>query len=246
MVLRKCMIFKLLDEFLRVIRFKGIERRPLFQRQTGLPTIQFLTVLVQFFGEFPDFDAHGADPFAGAAIRASTCAVVSPQQMKRPHVGCILALADPLRPGFVHKTGGAVAQGAGVPACVAANAGSEQVLEIIPFLIWRHGFDAAHGRIRVNTCVFGHFIPDQFVINNRVAMGATRAVLLKHIAFDDFFRKSGAGNRDGFTGFFDGQDVSLEHGRDFMAIDHAGAGYADDIELFAFNLVFNESRHLYF
>ena len=109
MVLTKWLICKLLDEFLRVIRFKGIQGRPLIQRQTGLPVVQILTVLVQFFGEFPDFDAHGADPFAGPAIRAPACAVVSPQQMKRPHVGCILAFADPLRSGFVHKTGGAVA-----------------------------------------------------------------------------------------------------------------------------------------
>ena len=64
----------------------------------------------------------GAGPFAGPAVRATAGAVVGPQKMKGADVCGILALADPLGPGFVHETGRAVAQRAGIAAGIAANA----------------------------------------------------------------------------------------------------------------------------
>jgi hypothetical protein len=55
--------------------------------------------------------------------------------MKGTDIDGILTFADPLWPGLIYKTGGAIAQGARIAAGIAANATGKQLVKDIPFFI---------------------------------------------------------------------------------------------------------------
>ena len=68
----------LLDKFVRIAGFIGIQRRSDLQRQARLPVEKRQTVFFQLFGQEPDLDSHRADPFTSAAIRTAAGAMIRP------------------------------------------------------------------------------------------------------------------------------------------------------------------------
>ena len=116
-------------EIVGVIRGKCVQGWTFAYVQPGFPSEQLFGILDKFPGEGPDMDVHGAGRLAGTAVGAPSGTVKGPEKMKGFDVGVVLPFAHPLGIGFIHKTGGAIAQWAGIAAGITADAALQQIVK---------------------------------------------------------------------------------------------------------------------
>ena len=98
--------------------------------------------------------------------------------MKGHGIRGINAFPHPLGTGFIHKTGGAVAQGATVSAGVASDAPADEPREKPLFLFGIHGLDLFHIRIGVDVGQLIHRIAQHFIVYDGIAVSTDRTVAL--------------------------------------------------------------------
>ena len=61
--------------------------------------------------------------------------MIGAQKVECPRIRGVIAFADPLGFGFIHKTGRAIAERARIAAGITADAIGEQVFKMLPLII---------------------------------------------------------------------------------------------------------------
>jgi hypothetical protein len=163
--------------------------------------------------------------------------------MKRPCVGRIEALSHPLGSRFIDETGGAVTEGAGVPAGVTPDAGRKELLEVTPFFLRRHRLDPPFFGVPVDVLLFFDRLRRKLVEKDGIRVNADRAVILKDFPLFEHFLESRTSHENSVPFFRDLPNLSPGKRSDFPPVDHPFARDADDMKLFPLDLVFDQMDH---
>ncbi len=179
-----CVLFY---KILRVIGQEDIQGRSSLRDHPGFKLVKVQDIFLQFLGELPDLDPHRTGPLTGPAVGTAAGAMEGPQKMKGPYIRGIQTLAHPLRLGFIDKTGRTITQGTGIPAGITADAGPDQFFKIFPAGLRVHGLHGPDVFITVHPGLLGHQFPDQFIVDDRIAMDTDGTIVLKKIGLLERF-----------------------------------------------------------
>jgi hypothetical protein len=161
--------------------------------------------------------------------------------MKGHRIYGINAFSNPLRFGLIHETGGAVAQGTGIPTGITANTGRDQVLKVLTFFFRTFYFNLLYFLIRVDPLLFLHGLTHHVIVDDRVSVKTKETVVSEEIFFLEGLFEI-LPNHGKVVSIFDNiQNFPVAHGHfNRTVIDHGSAGYPDDKELFTLDLVFKD------